>query len=146
MITVGDLPRFTMAGGFQFEGLGLGACPPPDRRGGLRAPCYAPALVPGSDWAGGCLVCAWTREVYVPSYPVSRRYVNNINVSNTTVNRTVINNVYNTTIIKQQDRQCNDVNYVNRNVPGAVAATTSKRSRRRSRSREMRCMSMSAPS
>ena len=54
------------------------------------------------------------REVYVPSYPVSRRYVNDINVSNTTVNTTVINNVYNTTIINNKTVNVTNVNYVNR--------------------------------
>ena len=57
---------------------------------------------------------------------VSRRYVNNINVSNTTVNTTVINNVYNTTIINNKTVNVTNINYVNRNVPGAVAATTSQ--------------------
>jgi hypothetical protein len=81
-------------------------------------------------WVGVGAGVAWfalgPREVYVPSYPVSRRYVNNINVSNTTVNTTVINNVYNTTIINNRTVNVTNVNYVNRNVPGAVAATTSQ--------------------
>ena len=41
------------------------------------------------------------REVFVPSYPVSRVYVNNVNISNTTVNQTVINNYYNTTVVNK---------------------------------------------
>jgi flagellar biosynthesis GTPase FlhF len=90
-------------------------------------PVYAPALV---AWVGVGAGVAWfalgPREVYVPSYPVSRRYVNNINVSNTTVNTTVINNVYNTTIINNKTVNVTNVNYVNRGVPGAVAATTSQ--------------------
>ena len=88
-------------------------------------PVYAPALV---AWVGVGAGVAWfalgPREVYVPSYPVSRGYVRNINVSNTTVNTTVINNVYNTTIINKTVNVTN-VTYVNRRVPGAVAATTS---------------------
>ncbi len=102
-------------------------CPP--RTGGAAyvRPVYAPALV---AWVGVGAGVAWfalgPREVYVPSYPVSRRYVNNINVSNTTVNTTVINNVYNTTIINNKTVNVTNVNYVNRNVPGAVAATTSQ--------------------
>jgi hypothetical protein len=87
-------------------------------------PVYAPALV---AWVGVGAGVAWfalgPREVYVPSYPVSRGYVRNINVSNTTVNTTVINNVYNTTII---NKTVTNVTYVNRGVPGAVAATTSQ--------------------
>ena len=62
-------------------------------------PVYAPALV---AWVGGPRFSlsiavggggggvAWfplgPREVYVPSYPVSRTYVTNVNVTNTTVN------------------------------------------------------------
>ena len=90
-------------------------------------PVYAPALV---AWVGVGAGVAWfalgPREVYVPSYPVSRGYVRNINVSNTTVNTTVINNVYNTTIIKNKTVNVTNVTYVNRGVPGAVAATTSQ--------------------
>jgi hypothetical protein len=90
-------------------------------------PVYAPALV---AWVGVGAGVAWfalgPREVYVPSYPVSRGYVRNINVSNTTVNTTVINNVYNTTIINNKTVNVTNVTYVNRRVPGAVAATTSQ--------------------
>ena len=87
-------------------------------------PVYAPALV---AWVGGGATVAWfalgPREVYVPSYPVSRNYVNNVNVSNTTVNTTVVNNYYNTTIVNKNASVTN-VKYVNQSVPGAVAATT----------------------
>ncbi|GAC1660239.1 MAG: hypothetical protein PVS2B3_13330 [Steroidobacteraceae bacterium] len=90
-------------------------------------PVYAPALV---AWIGVGAGVAWfalgPREVYVPSYPVSRGYVRNINVSNTTVNTTVINNVYNTTVINNNTVNVTNVTYVNRGVPGAVAATTSQ--------------------
>ena len=69
-------------------------------------PVYAPALV---AWAGspGLNVSVgigsgvgWfplgPREVYVPGYRYSRRYLNNVNVSNTViVNNTHITNVYN---------------------------------------------------
>jgi DNA segregation ATPase FtsK/SpoIIIE-like protein len=101
--------------------------PVPPRRRGFEyvRPVYAPALV---AWVGVGAGVAWfalgPREIYVPSYRVSRGYVRNINVSNTNVNTTVINNVYNTTIINK--RVVNNVTYVNRNVPGAVAATTSQ--------------------
>ena len=99
-------------------------------------PVYAPALV---AWVGIGAGVAWfalgPREVYVPSYPVSRDYVNNVNVSNTTVNRTVINNVYNTTIVNNKTvnvinntntRNISNINYVNRRIPGAVTATTTQ--------------------
>jgi hypothetical protein len=42
------------------------------------------------------------------------------------VNTTVINNVYNTTIINNKTVNVTNVTYVNRGVPGAVAATTSQ--------------------
>src|SRR6266404_1404096 len=102
-------------------------CPPRAFGAVYVRPVYAPALV---AWVGVGAGVAWfalgPREVYVPSYPVSRRYVNNINVSNTTVNTTVINNVYNTTIINNKTVNVTNVNYVNRRVPGAVTATTSQ--------------------
>jgi hypothetical protein len=91
------------------------------------APVYAPALVVfvgGGGVAFGDNV-AWfplgPREVYVPSYQVSRGYVNRVNVSNTTVNQTTITNVYNTTIVNN-NTTINNVTYVNRNVNGAVTA------------------------
>jgi hypothetical protein len=87
-------------------------------------PVYAPALV---AWVGVGAGIAWfalgPREVYVPPYPVSPRYVRNINVSNTTVNTTVINNVYNTIIVNKKNV---DIPYVNRAVPGAVTATSTQ--------------------
>ncbi|HMI52869.1 MAG TPA: DUF6600 domain-containing protein [Candidatus Saccharimonadales bacterium] len=96
-------------------------------------PVYAPALVAwvggphfgiGVAVGGGGGNVGWfplgPREVYVPSYHVSRRYVNRVNVSNTTVNTTVVNNYYNTTVI---NKNVTNVTYVNQRVPGAVAAT-----------------------
>ena len=86
---------------------------------------YAPALVVfvGGGGMGGNV--GWfplgPREVYVPSYPVSRAYVNQVNVSSTTVNTTVINNVYNTTVINKTTNVTN-VTYVNRNVQGGLTA------------------------
>src|SRR5580658_6915152 len=78
---------------------------------GYVRPVYAPALV---AWIGAGAGVAWfalgPREVYVPSYPVSRAYVNNINISNTIVNRTVVNNIYNTTIIN--NNRNNNVTYM----------------------------------
>ena len=57
----------------------------------------------------------------MPSYQVSREYVNRVNISNTTVNNTTSTNVYNTTIINKTTNITN-VTYVNRNVQGAVTA------------------------
>ena len=109
-------------------------------------PVYAPALVAwvgGPHFAVGISVgggggysqgesVGWfplgPREVYVPSYPVSRTYVNNVNVSNTTVTNTVVNNYYNTTVVNNTNNSTNvnvtNVKYVNQVVPGAVTATT----------------------
>jgi flagellar biosynthesis GTPase FlhF len=103
-------------------------CPPRPRDGGEYVrPVYAPALV---AWVGAGAGVAWfalgPREVYVPSYPVSRAYVNNINVSNTIVNRTVVNNIYNTTIINNRNVNGTNITYVNRGVRGAIAATTTQ--------------------
>jgi hypothetical protein len=87
---------------------------------------YAPALVVfvgGGGGFGGNV--AWfplgPREVYVPPYQVSRGYMNQINVSNTTVNTTIVTNVYNTTIINKSTTIVN-VTYVNKGVQGAVTA------------------------
>jgi flagellar biosynthesis GTPase FlhF len=51
--------------------------------------------------------------------------VDQINVSNTRVNTTIINNVYNTTIVNR-NVTVNNITYVNRGVPGAIAATSSQ--------------------
>ena len=72
-----------------------------------QEPVYAPALVvfigAGGGGFGGNV--GWfplgPREVYVPSYPVSTGYMNQVNVSNTTVSTTTITNVYNTTVINK---------------------------------------------
>lgn len=113
-------------------------CPPPVVAVAYVRPVYAPALV---AWVGGPHFVAgvgfaaggfaagvnvgWfplgPREVFVPSYPVSRVYVNNVNISNTTVNQTVINNYYNSTIVNKNVSVTN-VHYVNQNVPGGVTA------------------------
>ena len=89
-------------------------------------PVYAPALVVfvgGGGGFGGNV--GWfplgPREVYVPSYRVSRGYVNRVNISNTTVNTTTVTNVYNTTIVNN-NTTINNVTYVNRSVSGAVTA------------------------
>jgi hypothetical protein len=100
-------------------------------------PVYAPALVAwvggphfavgigvGGGFAAGVNV-GWfplgPREVFVPSYHVSRAYVTNVNISNTRVETTVVNNYYNTTVV---NKTVVNVRYVNQGVPGAVAATT----------------------
>ena len=88
---------------------------------------YAPALVAfvgGNNFqltisSGNVGGVAWfplgPREVYQPSYVVSRGYFENINQSNTVINNTVINNYYNNSNVT-------NVVYANRQVPGAVVA------------------------
>ena len=112
-------------------------CPPRTVAVAYVRPVYAPALV---AWVGGPhfavgigvgggvgVNVGWfplaPREVYVPSYRVSRTYINNVNVSNTTVNQTVINNYYNTTVVNK-NVTVNNVTYVNQRVSGAVTATS----------------------
>jgi hypothetical protein len=91
---------------------------------------YAPALVAfvgGSNFQIGISIgtvagIAWfplgPRDVYRPSYPVSRNYFNNINTSNTTINTTNITNVYNNVNVR-------NITYVNQQVPGAIVAVPS---------------------
>jgi hypothetical protein len=111
-------------------------CPPRVVAVEYVRPVYAPALVAwvgGPHWGVGIAVggggggVAWfplgPREVYVPSYHVSRTYVTNVNVSNTTVNNTYVTNVYNNTVINKNVNVTN-VRYVNQSVPGAVTATS----------------------
>lgn len=98
-------------------------------------PVYAPALV---AWVGGPhfsvgvgvgggvgVGVAWfplaPREVYVPSYHVSRNYVTNVNVSNTTVNNTVVNNYYNSVVV---NKNVTNITYVNQKATNGVTATS----------------------
>ncbi|MBK5105097.1 MAG: hypothetical protein JJE42_12690, partial [Burkholderiales bacterium] len=88
---------------------------------------YAPALVVfvGGDnfqltiSSGNVGGVAWfplgPREVYRPSYTVSRDYFQNVNRSNTVINNTVINNYY-------DNSKVTNVVYANRQVPGAIVA------------------------
>jgi hypothetical protein len=93
------------------------------------APVYAPALV-GFVGGGGFGVAVgfgdgvgvgWfplgPRDVYVPAYRVSPRYVEEVNVSNTTViNRTTVVNVYNNYTVNH----VTNVNYTYANNTRAV--------------------------
>ena len=105
---------------------------------------YAPALV---AFVGGknlqvslsvgsavAAVVGWfplaPREVYRPSYPVSRGYFDNINRSNAVIAPTTITKVYNTTNVTNNTTIINNntnvnvtkVVYVNQQVSGAVVA------------------------
>jgi hypothetical protein len=88
---------------------------------------YAPALVAfvgGSNFQlslgiGAVGGVAWfplgPRDVYRPTYAVSRGYFENVNRSNAVISTTVINNYYNSSNVT-------NVVYANREVPGAVVA------------------------
>jgi hypothetical protein len=86
-------------------------------------PVYAPALVAfvsGDGWsaslsfgAGGGVgwVPLGPNEVFVPAYRASPTYVRNVNITNVNVTNINVTNI-----------DVNRVQYVNRNVPGAVTA------------------------
>jgi hypothetical protein len=99
---------------------------------------YAPALVAfigGKNFqvsvsAGGTSAAnvGWfplaPREVYQPSYAVSRTYFDSINRSNAVIAPTTITNVYNTTIVNNTSNVTHITNvvYANQQVTGAVVA------------------------
>ena len=95
-------------------------------------PVWAPALVafvgggPGFHFSAGMGV-GWfplaPGEVYVPGYRVSRTYVNNINITNTTVNVTRVTNVYNTVVVNRSTT-INNVTYANQRVNGGVTVVS----------------------
>jgi len=95
-------------------------------------PVWAPALVafvgggPGFHFAAGVGV-GWfplaPGEVYVPGYRVSRTYVNNVNITNTTVNVTRVTNVYNTVIVNR-NTTVNNITYVNQRVTNGVTVVS----------------------
>jgi hypothetical protein len=68
------------------------------------------------------------REVYHPSYPVSRTYFDSINRSNAVIAPTTITNVYNTTIVNNTTNvtSISNVVYANQRVTGAVVAVPSQ--------------------
>ncbi|HXX00135.1 MAG TPA: DUF6600 domain-containing protein, partial [Candidatus Acidoferrales bacterium] len=95
-------------------------------------PVWAPALVafvgggPGFHFSAGVGV-GWfplgPGEVFVPGYHVSRGYVNNVNITNTTVNVTKVTNVYNTVIVNKTTT-INNITYVNQHVNNAVTVVS----------------------
>src|ERR1700741_422043 len=95
-------------------------------------PVWAPALVafvgggPGFHFSAGVGV-GWfplaPGEVYVPGYHVSRGYVNNVNITNTTVSVTRVTNVYNTVIVNKTTT-VNNVTYTNKRVNGGVTVVS----------------------
>lgn len=99
-------------------------------------PVYAPALVAfvggggaslSVSFGGGFSGVAWfplgPRDVYVPGYRCSPRYVQNINVTNTrVVNVTQVTRVYNTVYVQRDTRIVNNYTYAHNNV--AVTAVS----------------------
>jgi hypothetical protein len=95
-------------------------------------PVYAPALVgwvgggPGAHFSFGAGV-GWfplaPGEVFVPSYRVSRTYMNTVNLSNTRVEMAKITNVYNTVVINHSSTE-NNFAYANRGVAGGVTVVS----------------------
>ncbi len=93
-------------------------------------PVWAPALVAFVGGGSGFRFSAgvgvgWfplaPGEVYLPGYRVSRGYVNNINITNTTVSVTRVTNVYNTVIVNRTT--VNNVTYVNQRTNGVTVVS-----------------------
>ena len=99
-------------------------------------PVYAPALVAWVGGGGGFGLAisvgggfgvGWfplgPSEVFVPGYRCSRAYVNNVNITNTTVNVTKITNVYNY-YTTNNTKNITKITYVNQQAPNAVTAVS----------------------
>jgi hypothetical protein len=93
-------------------------------------PVYAPALVvfvggprfgTSVAFGGGGVGVGWfplgPREVYVPPYRTSERYVQRVNVTNTTVNVVNVTNIYNNTTV-------NNVTYMHQHNAAAVTVVS----------------------
>jgi len=94
-------------------------------------PVWAPALVAFVGGGAGFRFSAgvgvgWfplaPGEVYLPGYRVSRAYVNNVNVTNTSVSVTQVTNVYNTVVVHRTT--VNNVTYVNQRVTNGVTVVS----------------------
>jgi hypothetical protein len=95
-------------------------------------PVWAPALVAFVGGGAGFHFYAgvgvgWfplaPGEVFLPGYQVSRRYVNNVNITNTTVSVTKVTNVYNTVIVNKSTT-INHITYVNQHVSNGVTVVS----------------------
>jgi hypothetical protein len=106
-------------GRWAFVGGGWGWVPGPV----AVRPVYAPALVAfvgGFSIGVGTAPVGWfplgPREVFVPWYRTSPRYVENVNITNTRVTVVQVNNVYHNYSVNH----VTNVTYVNRNVRNSV--------------------------
>jgi hypothetical protein len=99
-------------------------------------PVYAPALVAWVGGGGGFGLAisvgggfgvGWLAlapgEVFVPGYRCSRTYVNNVNITNTTVNVTKVTNVYNY-YTTNNTKNITKITYVNQQAPNGVTAVS----------------------
>ncbi|MGO8795152.1 MAG: DUF6600 domain-containing protein [Candidatus Sulfotelmatobacter sp.] len=97
-------------------------------------PAYAPHLVawvgggPGSNFAfsfgpGVGWFPLAPGEVFVPGYRVSRTYVNNVNLSNTRLERMTVTNVYNAAILSH-GTSFDNLTYANRGINGGVTVVS----------------------
>jgi len=113
-------------GRWAYIGNRWGWCPGSAR----ERPYYAPALVAFVGGGGARLSFSvggpvgWfplgPRDVYVPSYRVSRNYFTNVNIHNTTINNVTINNFYGG--YQRGNLDYSRINYANRNVTNAITA------------------------
>jgi hypothetical protein len=94
-------------------------------------PVYMPALVAfvgGGGFSFGAGISAgvaWfplaPREVFIPWYHTSSRYVNKVNITNTRVSVTQVTNVYSATII---NNRTTNITYINQRMPNGVTAVS----------------------
>jgi uncharacterized protein DUF6600 len=93
-------------------------------------PIWAPALVAFVGGGAGFRFSAgvgvgWfplaPGEVFIPGYRVSHAYVNNVNITNTTVSITRVTNVYNTVVV---NRTVNNLTYVNQHANNGVTVVS----------------------
>lgn len=101
-------------------------------------PVYAPALVAwiggpsfgisigiGGGGGVGWVPLGW-HDPYIPTYHVSPRYAQQVNITNTrVVNTTIINNYYSTTNVNVRNTTINNIHYENVRVQNAVTVVPS---------------------
>src|SRR5713226_9249584 len=98
----------------------------PARVAGVGGPRFGVGVAIGGAAAGVAWFPLGPRDVYTPSYHVSERYVERVNVSNTTiVNRTQVTNVYNNVYVNNSKNvSVTNITYQNQRANNAVTATS----------------------